>query len=193
MGRFSVFPGQAFQTCPVLPGHEYDTLFTPVLSIVSVSSVFSVVVFVLELLGGGLDPLVDGFCAVGHFGYFFEYYCIVDGFVGVFSPGEGAVVFAEYCGYGFGVFVHGFEFIYDEVSGVFFVGLFDFFFGQATQAGYFAVNVVCMGGSIAGDSSSCLGPAGGIGGVGVDDSAYFRECFVKLYVGCGVGGGVPPS
>ena len=24
----------------------------------------------------------------------------------------------------------------------------------------------------------------------MDDSAYFRECFVKLYVGCGVGGGV---
>ena len=96
VGRFSVFPGQAFQTCPVLPGHEYDTLFTPVLSIVSVSSVFSVVVFVLELLGGGLDPLVDGFCAVGHFGYFFEYYCIVDGFVGVFSSGEGAVVLDVY-------------------------------------------------------------------------------------------------
>ena len=29
VGRFSVFPGQAFQTRPVLPGHEYDTLFTP--------------------------------------------------------------------------------------------------------------------------------------------------------------------
>ena len=89
VGRFSVFPGQAFQTCPVLPGHEYDTLFTPILSIVSVGSVFSVVVFVLELLGGGLDSLVDGFCAVGHFGYFFEYYCIVDGFVGVFSQAKG--------------------------------------------------------------------------------------------------------
>ena len=84
------------------------------MSIVSVGSVFSEVMFVLEFLGGGLDIYVDGFGAVGHFGYFFQHDCVVYGLMGILAPGEGSVVFAEYGGNRFYVFSHGFEFIDDE-------------------------------------------------------------------------------
>lgn len=125
------------------------------MSIVSVGSVFSEVVFVLEFLRSGLDSCVNCFGTVGHFSHFFQNYGIVHCFVGIFAPGEGSVVFAEYGGYCFGVFSHGLEFIYDKMSCIFLIGVFDFFFGQAAQAGNLSVNVIRMGGSVAGNASTC--------------------------------------
>ena len=67
------------------------------------------------------------------------------------------MVFAEYRGYGlWGSLFMALNSFYDEVSVFLFVGLFDFFFGQAAQAGYFAVKCSLHGWFRSGDSSTCL-------------------------------------
>ena len=47
-----------------------------------------------------------------------------------------------------------------------------------------------MSGSVAGNAASGLGPASGIGGMGMYDTADFRECLVQLHMGSGIGGGI---
>ena len=128
---------------------------------------------------------VDLFAAGGHFGYFFQDDGVVDGFVGVFAPGEGAVVLTEDAGHGF--YVQVFEMAGDETAGVGLVVL-QLGRGQTAQAGDFTVDVVGVGGSVTGDGAPGLGPAGGPGGVGVHDAADLWERPVELAVGGGVGG-----
>lgn len=86
------------------------------LAVVGVGAVFAVIVFVLEGLGGGAYLRVDLFAAGGHFGYFFQDDGVVDGFVGVFAPGEGAVVLTEDTGHG--LYVQVLEMAGDETAGV---------------------------------------------------------------------------
>ena len=100
------------------------------------------------------------------------------------------MVFAEYGGNRFYVFSHGFEFIDDEMAGIFLVGIFNLFFGQAAQAGNLSVDIIGMGGSIAGNAPSRLCPAGGIGRVGMYNPSYFRKCLVQLHMGRRIGRGV---
>ena len=157
------------------------------LAVVGVGAVFAVVVFVLEGLGGGADLGIDLFAAGGHFGYLFQDYGVVDGLVGVFAPGEGAVVLTEDAGHGF--YVQVFKMIGNETAGVGLV-VFQLGRGQTAQAGNFAVDVVGVGGSVSGDGAPGLGPAGGPGGVGVHDAADLRERPVELAMGGGVGGRV---
>ena len=110
--------------------------------------------------------------------------------MGVLSPGKGAVVLAENCGNSSRILSHRLKFVHDQMAGIFLIGLVDLLFGQAAQAGNFSVNIVRMGGSVAGNAPAGLRPAGRIGRMGMNDSSDFRECLIKLHMGRGIGGGV---
>ena len=116
----------------------------------------SEIMFVLERLRSGLNTGIDGFGTVGHFCHLFQHNRVVNGLMGVLSPGKGAVVLAENCRNSNRILSHRLKFIYNQMTGIFLIGLVDFLFGQTAQAGNFSVNIVRMGGSVAGNAPAGL-------------------------------------
>ena len=114
----------------------------------------------------------------------------MDSLLGILAPGKRPMVLAQNDRHCFRVLTQTFELINDQVSGIFLISVLDFFLCQAAHAGNRTVDIVCMGGSVAGDVSSRLRPAGGIGRMGMYDTADLRECLVQLQMGRGVGRGI---
>ena len=115
---------------------------------------------------------------------------MVDGLGRVLAPGEGAVAVADDRGHGDGVDAAFLEGLDDDVAGVELIALVQLLLRQVARAGDRAVKVVGVGGAEAGDVLPGLGPADGVGAVGVDDAADLREGVVEHQMGLGVGGGV---
>src|SRR5699024_10602795 len=61
------------------------------LSVISIGSMFSVIMFILEFLWRRLYSGIDHLASCCHLGYFFQHYCIVDCLMAVFSPGKGTM------------------------------------------------------------------------------------------------------
>ena len=99
-------------------------------------------------------------------------------FVSVFSPGEWSMIFAQNCRYCLIIFI--FEVIYDQKSCIFLIRRIDLFFCQAAHARDFSVHVICMGGSVTRDSSSCLSPAGCPWRVRMYHTADLWKCTVQF-------------
>ena len=113
-----------------------------VLSVISICTMLTVIVFILQLLRCRLDSRVDGLGTVCHFGNLFEDNSIVNSLMRIFAPGERSVVLAKNGRNGFYIFSHPFELIDDQMAGVFLVCLVNLFFCQAAQARYFTVDLV---------------------------------------------------
>ena len=150
----------------------------------------SVIMLIHQLLGRRLDMVVDRLGAVCHLGHFLQHHRIVYGLFGVLSPGKRPVVFAQHRGYRHRVLAHPQELADDQSSRVPLVILRDLLRVQASEAGHFAVDVVRMGGAVAGNAPACLGPAGGVGGMGVHNAPDLRKRLIELRMGGSVRGGI---
>ena len=84
------------------------------LAVVCVSAVFSVVMFVLQLLRRRLVVRIDHLTPGSHLGHLLKNDCVVHGLVGVFSPGKGAVILAEYRRHCFVIFLADLKLIGDQ-------------------------------------------------------------------------------
>lgn len=85
--------------------------------------------------------------------------------------------------------VHALEALDDDVACLELIVAHHLSFGHVGGAGDGVVEVVCVGGADVGEVDAGLCPCGGVGGVGVDHAADFRECAVEREVGGGVGRG----
>ena len=149
--------------------------------------------FVLQVLGrrGGVGVHLTG--QQGHFGYFFQHHGMVDGLGRVLTPGEGAVAVADDARHSHRVNAPAGESLDDDLAGVLLVVLVQFFFCQVTGTGHGTIEVVGVGGAVAGNVLPGLGPGHRVGAVGVDDAAQGREGLVQFQMGFRVAGGVQVS
>ena len=126
------------------------------LSIVCICTMFSEVMFILQILWSRFYLWVDHLAACRHLGNFFKNNCVMYCFVSIFAPCKWSMVFAKYSWYCFVIFV--LEHINDQKSCVLLVFI-KFFAFQTTCTWDFSVHIICMSCSIARNSSSCLCPA----------------------------------
>ena len=98
---------------------------------------------------------LQGLGAVRHLRYLFQNDRVVHGVGRVGAPGEGAVVRAEHARDVHRVLT--LEGLDDDKAGVLLVLAVNLLCGQASGAGNLAVEVVRVGGSVAGDAASGLG------------------------------------
>ena len=138
----------------------------------------AIIVLILQLLRCRLNSGVDRLCTISHFCHLFQYYRIVDSLFGILAPGKRPMVLAQNGRHCFRILTQTFELVNDQVSGIFLISVLDFFLCQAAHAGNRAIDIICMGGSVAGNVSSRLRPAGGIGRMGMYDTADLRESLV---------------
>lgn len=75
-----------------------------VLSVISICTMLTVIVFILQLLRCRLDSRVDGLGTVCHFGNLFEDNSIVNSLMRIFAPSERSVVLAKNGRNGFYIF-----------------------------------------------------------------------------------------
>ena len=129
-----------------------------VLSVISICTMFTVIVFILQLLRCRLDSRVDGLGTVCHFGNLFEDNSIVNSLMRIFAPGERSVVLAKNGRNGFYIFPIRLNSLTIRWP-VFPRMPRQSLLCQAAQARYFTVDVVCMGCSVARNASSRLCPA----------------------------------
>ena len=127
------------------------------LSIISICSVFSVVMLILKFLWCRSYLQIYQFAAACHLCHFFQNNCIMNSFMCIFSPCKWSVIFAQYCRNSFIIAV--FEMFCDQHARIFFVCLFNLIFCQITYARNLSIDIVCMSRSIARNGSSCLCPA----------------------------------
>ena len=100
------------------------------------------------------------------------------------------MILAQHSGNCLGILAQTLELIDDQMSGIFLVSILDLFLRQAAHAGNRSVDVICLGGSVAGNVSSRLCPTGSIGRMGMHDTADLRERLVQLQMSCSVGRGI---
>ena len=149
---------------------------------------FSVIMLILKLLWCRLYLRIDRFCPVCHFCNLFQHDRIVYRFSGILSPGKGAVVFAQNCRNCHRIFFHPDKFLHDQPAGILLIGFCNLLRGQTAHARNFPIHVIRMCRSIAWNSTSCLGPAGRIGGMGMYDSSNLRKRPVQLQMRCRIRG-----
>ena len=133
------------------------------LPIVGIGSMLAVIMLILQFLGRRLYPGIDGLRTVGHLGHLLQYHRIVDRVFCVFAPGKRSMVLAQHGGHRHGILIQSLKFVHNQMPGIFFIGILNLLPGQASDTRHSAVDIVGMCGSIAGNVSSRLGPAGGIG------------------------------
>ena len=97
---------------------------------------------------------------------------------------------AQHRGDSLGVQAPLFEGFHNGDAGVQLIVLVQLLLGQVAGAGDAAVEIVGMGGAVAGQIFTGLGPGDSIGAVGMDDTAHLGEGVVEHHVGLGVGGGI---
>ena len=111
---------------------------------------------------------------------------MVCSFFNIFPPCERAMVSDEYAGRGFRINLEITEGFSDHFSRISFVVVFPFFFREGSGTGNGSVEIVCMGRANRDDRPSGLCEGCGVNGMGVDDSADFREVLVQFNVGPGI-------
>ena len=78
------------------------------------------------------------------------------------------------------IFSHPCKFLHDQPAGILLIGFCNLLRGQTAHARNFPIHVIRMRRSITWNPASRLGPAGGIGGMGMYDSADLRKRPVQL-------------
>jgi len=151
--------------------------------------VFAEVVAVEERFGDSGAFGTKGEGVVGHFGYIFEDYGVVGGFVGRGTPAEGGMAVDEAGGDGEVIDSLLLEEANDGLASFVDIAVLNRLIGEWWCDRDGAVEVVGVGGAEGWNGESCLGEAGGELGVGVDDGADGGEFAVEEGVGVEVGGG----
>ena len=95
---------------------------------------------------------------------------MIDGLVGILTPGKGTVVLDQDSRGMDGVDIVLLKTVDDDYAGVLLIRC-HLVLGHSLGAGNAVVEVVCMRRADVGNILAGLGPGGGIGGVGVDDTA----------------------
>ena len=144
-------------------------------------------VLVLDVLGRRRGVTLDLTGVDRHLADLLQHDRMIHGLGGILAPGEGAMGGADDTRGVQGLDLAPGQLLDDDLAGVLLVVLVDFLSSEMTGAGHSAVEVVRMGGAVAGDVLAGLGPADRIGAVGVDDAADFGVLLVQLDVGLGVG------
>ncbi len=152
-------------------------------------AVFAEVVAIEQGLGDAFGVGAQGEGVESHFGYGFQDYGVVGGFVGVAAPAKGGVAVDEAGGDGERVDSLLLEEGDDGLAGLVDVAGLNRLVGQRWCARYRAVEVVGVGGAEGWDGEAGLGEAGGELRVSVDNGTDGRELSVEEGVGVEVGGG----
>ena len=97
---------------------------------------------------------------------------------------------ADHGGNGHGIQIPVPEGFNDDGAGALFVILIQLFLGQVPGAGDGTVEIVGMGGAVAGNIPAGLGPGHRVGTVGMDNAPQLGEGLVQLNMGFGIGAGV---
>ena len=137
-----------------LPSALLSLIFLPVISI---CSMLAVVMLILQFLGGRLYLRRENLASCCHLSDFFQNNRIMYCLKAILSPGKRSMAFAEYGRNRLIVPVG--KCLRDQTPGIFFLRI-KFPAVQPSYAGNFPVNIIGMGGSIAGNPPSCLCPAG---------------------------------
>ena len=140
----------------------------------------AIIMLILKFLRCRLNSRIDLFCTGCHLGYLFQNDCIVYCFVSVLSPGEWSMVLAQDCRNSFVITI--FEYIYDQKDGIFLV-LIKFMSGQTYCTRDLTVHIICMGGSVAWNGSSCLRPTGSPWRMSMYHTANLWECLIQFQMG----------
>ena len=158
-----------------------------VLSVISICTMLTVIVFILQLLRCRLDSRVDGLGTVCHFGNLFEDNSIVNSLMRIFAPGERSVVLAKNGRNGFYIFSHPFELIDDQMAGVFLVCLVNLFRCETACTWDRSKEIIRMSRSVKRNIPSCLCPRSSLRRMGMYDTADIRILFVQFEMGWCVG------
>lgn len=167
-----------------------DVSWLAFLAVGGLGAVLALVVVLADVVGEPCRWSIQSYSAIGEAGDEFEQVGVLDGGGGSFSPGKGRMAGDKDAGDGERIEGAFLEEAGDHCTGVEDVGLFDFGGGERCGDGDFAVEVVGVGGSKAGDGSAGLGPGGGELGMGVDDAADLGKFTIEKQVGVEVAGGV---
>ena len=148
------------------------------------------IVLILNALGGGGGVGIHLAGEDRHFCDLLQNDRVVDGLGRVPAPGEGAVAVADHGGDRHGIDAPVAEALHDGMPGVALVARVQLRLRQMAGAGDRPVEVVGVGGPVAGDLLAGLGPGDRVRAVGMDDAADLREGVIQDHVGQHIGGGV---
>ena len=158
------------------------------LSVVSIRTVLSQEMLVLDNLRCRLYSGIQDLGAACHLGNLLENHCVVNCVGCISSPGERSMVGAQNTRYVHRIDASLVEGLDDNKACVLLILAVDLVSGQASCAGNLAVEVVCVSGSVAGNAAACLCPGGSPRRMGMYYAANLRErlIIVKM-VSCLVG------
>ena len=130
------------------------------LSVVSICAMLSQEMLVLDNLRSRLYSRVQDLGTTCHLGNLLKNDCVMYGIGCVCSPGERSVVGAQNARYMHRVDTSVVEGFNDYKTCILLILAVDFLCGQASGAGNLAVEVICVCGSVAGNTAACLCPGG---------------------------------
>ena len=127
-------------------------------------------VLILDVLGCGSSVTLDLTGIHRHLGDFLQHHSVVHSLGRALTPGEGAMAGAHDTGGMQRLDAALGQLFDDDLAGILLVVLVDFLGGEVTGAGHGAIEVIRVGGAVAGDVLTGLSPADSIGAVGVGKS-----------------------
>ena len=115
----------------------------------------AIIVLILQLLRCRLNSGVDRLCTISHFATSSSTTALWTASLASLPQAKAHGSCTERQALLSGPFAQTFELVDNQVSGIFLVSVLDFFLCQAAHAGNRTVDIICMGGSVAGE---CLFP-----------------------------------
>src|SRR5574344_1781971 len=119
-------------------------------------------------------------CDIGHLGTLLQHHCVMHGLGSILTPGKGSVVFDKDARSMDRI--DALEPAHYHVSGLKFILPLYFSLGHVLSTGHSVVKIIRVRGTYVRQVPARLGPGRGIGGMGMNHSAYFRKSLVQHHV-----------
>ena len=119
------------------------------LTVICVSTVFTIVMLVLKLLWCRLDSRIDSLSTICHLSDFLKNYCIVNCLVSIFAPCKWSMVFAKNSRNSYRIKISCIELANDKFSRILFICILNLVLCKTAYTWNFTINIISVCCSIA--------------------------------------------